>query len=118
MEAVAEFAAEAKEHLLREDRRLLGRLLGDAIREQVGEDMLHRVELIRQTAVAFRRAESGAPQAKAELEGLLNALEASWCELRKRAGADGILTYFALDVAKRLGRSAGEGTTVFRLRSR
>ncbi len=75
MEASAEFAREEKEHLLREDRRLLGRLLGDAIREQVGEDMLHRVELIRQTAVAFRRTESGAPEAKSELEGLLNALD-------------------------------------------
>ncbi|MGA7984682.1 MAG: phosphoenolpyruvate carboxylase, partial [Burkholderiales bacterium] len=75
MEAIAEFAAEAKEHLLREDRRLLGRLLGDAIREQVGEEMLHRIELIRQTAVAFRRTESGAQEAKSELEGLLNALD-------------------------------------------
>ena len=75
MEAIAEFAEEAKEHLLREDRRLLGRLLGDAIREQVSEEMLHRIELIRQTAVAFRRTESGAQQAKSELEALLNALD-------------------------------------------
>ncbi len=75
MEAIAEFAEEAKEHLLREDRRLLGRLLGDAIREQVGEEMLHRIELIRQTAVAFRRTESGAQEAKSELEALLNALD-------------------------------------------
>jgi phosphoenolpyruvate carboxylase len=75
MDASAEFAQEAKEHLLREDRRLLGRLLGDAIREQVGEEMLHRVELIRQTAVAFRRTESGAQEARSELEVLLNALD-------------------------------------------
>nr|MDA8108676.1 phosphoenolpyruvate carboxylase [Betaproteobacteria bacterium] len=81
MEAFAEFTQEAKEHLLREDRRLLGRLLGEAIREQAGEAMLERVERIRQTAVAFRRAESGAgPEAgahevKAELESLLNALD-------------------------------------------
>ena len=74
MEALAEFADEAKEELLREDRRLLGRLLGDAIREQVGEEMLERIERIRQTAVAFRRAESGAREAKATLEAQLNAL--------------------------------------------
>ncbi len=74
MEALAEFADEAKEELLREDRRLLGRLLGDAIREQVGEEMLERIERIRQTAVAFRRAESGAREAKATLETQLNAL--------------------------------------------
>jgi phosphoenolpyruvate carboxylase len=60
-----------KEHLLREDRRLLGRLLGEVIREQVGPDMLERVERIRQTAVRFRREAEG----KSELERLLNALD-------------------------------------------
>jgi len=75
MEAVDEFAEDAKEQLLREDRRLLGRLLGEAIREQVGEAMLDRIERIRQTAVAFRRAASGAPQARAELESMLDALD-------------------------------------------
>jgi len=74
MDANADFAEEAKEHLLREDRRLLGRLLGETIREQVGEEMLDRIERIRQTAVAFRRAESGAQDARSELEALLNAL--------------------------------------------
>ncbi|HVC12518.1 MAG TPA: phosphoenolpyruvate carboxylase, partial [Burkholderiales bacterium] len=81
MEAFAEFTQEAKEHLLREDRRLLGRLLGEAIREQVGDAMLEKIERIRQTAVSFRRAESGAQpesgarEVKAELEALLNALD-------------------------------------------
>jgi phosphoenolpyruvate carboxylase len=60
-----------KELLLREDRRLLGRLLGEVIREQVGPEMLERVERIRQTAVRFRREAEG----KSELEGLLNALD-------------------------------------------
>jgi phosphoenolpyruvate carboxylase len=41
-----------------EDRRLLGRLLGEVIREQVGAETLARIEGIRQTAVRFRRAES------------------------------------------------------------
>ena len=40
-----------KELALREDRRLLGRLLGEVIREQVGEAALERIERIRQTAV-------------------------------------------------------------------
>ena len=64
-------AADPKEHLLREDRRLLGRLLGEVIREQVGPEMLERVERIRQTAVRFRREAEGKP----ELEALLNALD-------------------------------------------
>ena len=60
-----------KELLLREDRRLLGRLLGEVIREQVGSGMLERIETIRQTAVRFRREAEG----RAELEAQLNALD-------------------------------------------
>jgi phosphoenolpyruvate carboxylase len=59
-----------KELLLRGDRRLLGRLLGEVIREQAGEDALERIERIRQTAVAFRKEESS----RAELERELNSL--------------------------------------------
>ena len=61
---------EEKELLLREDRRLLGRLLGEVIREQVGEAALERIERIRQTAVAFHKEASS----RAELERELNAL--------------------------------------------
>jgi phosphoenolpyruvate carboxylase len=61
---------EEKELLLREDRRLLGRLLGEVIRAQVGEDTLERIERIRQTAVRFRKEES----TRAELERELNSL--------------------------------------------
>jgi phosphoenolpyruvate carboxylase len=77
---VAARAAEEKELLLREDRRLLGRLLGDVIAEQVGPATRDRVETIRQTAVRFRRSLSdpalaGDAQAvKAELEAQLDAL--------------------------------------------
>src|SRR6266436_2898419 len=69
-----------KEHLLREDRRLLGRLLGDVISEQVGAAMREQIETIRQTAVRFRRTESDPASAgeaaavKAELEAQLDAL--------------------------------------------
>ena len=60
---------------LREDTRLLGRLLGDVLRTQTGEAGYARIEAIRRTAIRFRRAdrdEAGA--VKAELEGLLNDL--------------------------------------------
>ncbi|HEX6268178.1 MAG TPA: phosphoenolpyruvate carboxylase [Burkholderiales bacterium] len=62
-----------KEHLLREDRRLLGRLLGEVIADQVGEATRGRIETIRQTAVRFRRMGEHAV-VKAELEALLDAL--------------------------------------------
>jgi phosphoenolpyruvate carboxylase len=62
---------EEKELLLREDRRLLGRLLGEVIREQVNEEAFSRIERIRQTAVAFRREESS----RTELERELNSLD-------------------------------------------
>src|SRR4051794_9642703 len=60
-----------KENPLREDRRLLGRLLGDVIREQAGTDIFERVEGIRQAAVAFRKENAG----EAQLDALLNALD-------------------------------------------
>src|SRR5882672_957437 len=71
---------EEKEQLLREARRLLGRLLGDVISEQVGEATREQIEAIRQTAVRFRRAESDpsmqaeAPAISAELQARLDAL--------------------------------------------
>src|SRR5919112_1903642 len=39
----------------REDVRYLGRLLGDVIRTQEGEDVFARIEAIRQAAVAVHR---------------------------------------------------------------
>src|SRR5882672_1598577 len=63
--------ADDKENLLREERRLLGRLLGEVIRDQAGADALERIERIRQAAVTFRKENTG----KAELERLLNALD-------------------------------------------
>jgi len=60
-----------KENPLRQDRRLLGRLLGEVIRAQAGDEALERIEGIRQQAVAFRKENAG----KAGLERLLNALD-------------------------------------------
>jgi len=68
-------AEEDKEQLLREDRRLLGRLLGDVIAEQEGAAARDRIEAIRQSAVRFRRSGAGeAAPAKDELESRLDAL--------------------------------------------
>jgi phosphoenolpyruvate carboxylase len=66
---------EEKEQLLREDRRLLGRLLGEVIREQVGAEALERIERIRQTAVRFRKEDAGEGGGRAELERELNSLD-------------------------------------------
>jgi len=71
--------SDPKDAQLREDRRLLGRLLGEVIGAQVSPPMLERIESIRQTAVNFRRGEDD-PEAdtariKAELEAQLDALD-------------------------------------------
>jgi phosphoenolpyruvate carboxylase len=61
-----------KDAPLKEDIRLLGRLLGDVIRHQEGETVFEVVETIRQTAVRFRRESD--PQAGADLDRLLKKL--------------------------------------------
>jgi phosphoenolpyruvate carboxylase len=61
-----------KDAPLKEDIRLLGRLLGHVLRDQEGEAVFEVVETIRQTAVRFRR-ESDA-QSGAELNKLLKKL--------------------------------------------
>jgi phosphoenolpyruvate carboxylase len=71
--------SDPKDAQLREDRRLLGRLLGEVIGAQVSPAMLERIESIRQTAVNFRRGEDD-PEAdtaliKAELDAQLDALD-------------------------------------------
>ena len=57
---------------LRDDIRMLGRLLGDTIRDQEGEAVFDSVERIRQTSIRFHRDEDVA--ARAELEAILDAL--------------------------------------------
>jgi phosphoenolpyruvate carboxylase len=60
---------------LKEDTRLLGRLLGDVLRAQTGESGYARIESIRQTAIGLRRASADdAPSIKDELASLLNEL--------------------------------------------
>ena len=61
-----------KDHALREDIRLLGRLLGDTLREQEGDTTFDLIEQIRQLAIRFRRDDD--EQARRELAGVLDVL--------------------------------------------
>jgi len=61
-----------KDERLQEDIRLLGRLLGDTVREQDGEAVFAIVEQVRRTAVRFAR--DGDPAARTELAALLDPL--------------------------------------------
>jgi phosphoenolpyruvate carboxylase len=60
---------------LKEDIRLLGRLLGDTVRDQEGEAAFELIERIRRSSIAFHRDNDAA--ARAELEGLLDRLSAA-----------------------------------------
>jgi phosphoenolpyruvate carboxylase len=61
-----------KDAPLREDIRLLGRLLGEVVREQEGRRTFEIVETVRQKAVRFRREHDR--QAGADLDRLLKKL--------------------------------------------
>ena len=65
--------SEDKDLPLREDIRLLGRILGDTIREQGGEAVFETVENIRQNSVRFRRDDDLI--ARGDLEATLNSLK-------------------------------------------
>jgi len=61
-----------KDQVLRDDIRLLGRLLGDTVRAREGEAVFELVERIRRDSIRFRRdADHGA---RAELEAALDRL--------------------------------------------
>ncbi|MBL8378536.1 MAG: phosphoenolpyruvate carboxylase [Burkholderiales bacterium] len=57
---------------LREDIRLLGRILGDTLREQEGAEAFATIERVRQLAVRFRRDNDA--EARRRLTALLNRL--------------------------------------------
>ena len=61
-----------KDQPLRDDIRLLGRLLGDTVREQEGIAVFERVEEIRRLALRFHRDDD--PVARADMETLLHEL--------------------------------------------
>src|SRR5262245_61161480 len=57
---------------LRDDIRMLGRILGDTVRAQQGEAAFATVEHIRQVSIQFRRDHDEA--ARSELEAILDSL--------------------------------------------
>src|ERR1700738_5282470 len=57
---------------LRNDIRLLGRILGDTVRDQEGPDVFDLVERIRQTSIRFHRDEDRT--ARRELEIILDGM--------------------------------------------
>jgi phosphoenolpyruvate carboxylase len=58
---------------VRQDIRLLGRLLGDTIRDIEGPELFQVVEDVRRLAIRFRR--EGDPEARSELAARLDALD-------------------------------------------
>lgn len=60
---------------LREEIRLLGRILGDTVRDQEGADVFDLVERIRQTSIRFHRDED--KTARRELELILDSMSIS-----------------------------------------
>src|SRR5258708_4114793 len=60
---------------LRNDIRLLGRILGDTVRDQEGADVFDLVERIRQTSIRFHRDDD--KPARHELEAILDSMSTS-----------------------------------------
>jgi phosphoenolpyruvate carboxylase len=65
-----------KDEPLRNDIRLLGRILGDTVRTQEGDAVYELVERVRQTAIRFARSDDATIRraARDELAGLLDPL--------------------------------------------
>jgi phosphoenolpyruvate carboxylase len=62
----------SKDVPLRDDIRLLGRILGDTLREQEGEETFALIENVRRTAVRFRKTQDD--RDRAQLEQVLDSL--------------------------------------------
>ena len=69
---------------LRTDIRLLGRILGDTVRDQEGAEVFDLVERIRQTSIRFHRDED--KLARRELETILDGMSTA-DTVRKPAAA-------------------------------
>ena len=61
-----------QENRVQQDIRLLGRILGDTVRQQQGDAVYETVERIRQISIQFRRDHDDA--ARGQLETILNSL--------------------------------------------
>ena len=66
---------DAEDARLRTDIRLLGRILGDTVRDQEGADVFDLVERIRQTSIRFHRDDD--QPARRELELILDSMSIS-----------------------------------------
>jgi phosphoenolpyruvate carboxylase len=97
---------------LRNDIRLLGRILGDTVRDQEGADVFDLVERIRQTSIRFHR-DNDSP-ARRELEIILDSMSISETVRIVRA-----FTYFSHlaniaedqnNIRQMRARSSGGGT--------
>src|SRR3954451_5277262 len=66
---------DAEDARLRTDIRLLGRILGDTVRDQEGADVFDLVERIRQTSIRFHRDDD--KPARRELELILDSMSIS-----------------------------------------
>ena len=72
---ILESSSLAEDARLRNDIRLLGRILGDTVRDQEGADVFDLVERIRQTSIRFHRDEDR--PARRELETILDSMSIS-----------------------------------------
>src|SRR5271169_2316972 len=72
---VPEASALEEDARLRNDIRLLGRILGDTVRDQEGADVFDLVERIRQTSIRFHRDDD--KPARRELELILDSMSTS-----------------------------------------
>src|ERR1700704_4577340 len=68
-------AAAEEDARLRNDIRLLGRILGDTVRDQEGAGVFDLVERIRQTSIRFHRDDD--KPARRELEVILDGMSTS-----------------------------------------
>ena len=73
----------SKDLPLRDDVRLLGRILGDTLREQEGEETFQLIENVRRAAVRFRKTQDD--HDRVQLEQTLDALSPSEALLVVRA---------------------------------
>jgi phosphoenolpyruvate carboxylase len=72
MRSVSSNQIPAKDVPLREDIRLLGRILGDTVRAQEGDAVFDLVEHVRQTSIRFHRDDD--ETARGDLQAMLNGL--------------------------------------------
>src|SRR6201985_2098938 len=91
---------------LRNDIRLLGRILGDTVRDQECADVFDLVERIRQTSIRFHRDEDRA--ARSDLEQILDGMSISRTVLIVRA-----FSYFS-----HLANIAEDQNTIRQMRTR